>query len=62
MAGRGRQGVVVNLLFDTAEARQLGIEGHVCELQLITRGFAERAQVRVGQPQLLMLASTAMTL
>ena len=40
------QGVVLNLVFDTADARRLGIEGHVCELQLTTRGFAKNAQVR----------------
>ncbi len=33
-AGRG-QGVCVNLRFDTAEARALGVENHVCELQLL---------------------------
>jgi hypothetical protein len=31
------QGVTVNLLFDCEEARGLGIEGHVCELQLLLR-------------------------
>ncbi len=43
--------MVVNLMFDTTEARRLGIEGHLCELQLTTRGFADPAaiaQVRVG--------------
>ncbi len=29
-----RSNVVVNLRFCTAEARRLGVDGHVCELQL----------------------------
>jgi hypothetical protein len=39
--------VVLHLVFDTMEARRLGIEGHVCELQLTTRGFANHAQVNL---------------
>ena len=48
LSGWGGPGVVMNLVFDTTETQRLGIEGHVCELQLTTRGFAERAQVRIG--------------
>jgi hypothetical protein len=36
---------VLNLRFDTGDARLLGVDGHVCELQLTTRGFAALAQV-----------------
>ena len=39
------QGVVVNLVFDSEETRELGISGHVCELQLVTRDFAAIMQV-----------------
>ncbi len=41
--------MVLNLVFDTTETRRMGIEGHVCKLQLTTRGFADcaaSAQVR----------------
>ncbi len=31
--------VVVNLRFCTAEARRLGVDGHVCELQLNLASF-----------------------
>ena len=31
----GPQGVIVNLRIDTTEARMLGVETHVCELQLL---------------------------
>ncbi len=50
--GAGGQAVVVNLVFDTTEVRRLGIEGHVCELQLTTRGFADRAQVQIRPAQM----------
>ena len=33
--------MVINLRIDTAETRELGIEYHVCELQLTLRDFAE---------------------
>jgi hypothetical protein len=33
--GEGMQGVILNLRLDTAEARALGVETHVCELQLL---------------------------
>ena len=50
LSGRARgQGVVVNLRFDDAAAWALGVEGHVCELQLTTRAFAARAQVECGK-------------
>ena len=39
------QGVIVNLVFDSEETRELGISGHVCELQLVTRDFAAIMQV-----------------
>ncbi len=36
LGGRGGlQGVILNLRIDTAEARSLGVETHVCELQLL---------------------------
>ncbi len=41
------QGIVVNLIFDSEETRQLGIDRHVCELQLLTSCFAAIAQVQV---------------
>jgi hypothetical protein len=31
----GYRDVAVNLCVDSAEARALGVEGHVCELQLL---------------------------
>ena len=40
------QSVVVNLRFDCAETRRLGVEGHVCELQLVPRAFMRPKQVR----------------
>ncbi len=33
--GEGPQGVILNLRIDTTEARMLGVETHVCELQLL---------------------------
>jgi hypothetical protein len=39
--------VVVNLLLRTEAARLAGVDGHVCELQLTPRIFAEAA---VTQP------------
>ncbi len=33
--GGALQGVIVNLRVDTEEARALGVETHVCELQLL---------------------------
>lgn len=36
-----RQCVTVNLCFETAEARALGLEGHVCEVQIVPRAFAD---------------------
>ena len=35
---------MVNLQLSCEGARQLGLEGHVCELQLLLRGF-EKVQV-----------------
>jgi hypothetical protein len=37
--------VVLNLALGTEHCRAIGVEGHVCELQLTTRGFVE-CQVR----------------
>ena len=37
---------MLRLRFDTPDARRLGLEGHVCELQLTTPAFAARAKVR----------------
>ena len=39
------QGIVVSLVFDSEHTRELGIDGHVCELQLVTRDFADIVQV-----------------
>ena len=36
-----RRNVVINLRIDTEETRRLGVDAHVCELQLILRPFAE---------------------
>jgi hypothetical protein len=33
--------VVVNLRLETSETRRLGLDGHVCELQLILTAFAK---------------------
>ena len=33
------QGVILNICIDTEETRALGLENHVCELQLITDGI-----------------------
>ncbi len=41
------QGIVINLTFDSEETRQIGVDRHVCELQLLTCCFAAIAQVRV---------------
>jgi len=38
-ASGGFRNVVVNVRFDTAEARRLGVDGHVCELQLNLASF-----------------------
>ncbi len=46
------QCVVVNLRFDCAETRRLGVEGHVCELQLALRAFVRPKKVRSSPPQL----------
>ena len=35
-----RQCLIVNLCFVTARARSLGLEGHVCEVQIVPRAFA----------------------
>ena len=51
-AGRGlrrglrRQAVVVNLRLDSEQTRALGLENHVCELQLVLRGFAPAQAIR----------------
>ena len=34
------QCVIINLCIDTKLTRLLGVENHVCELQLVTAGFA----------------------
>ena len=34
------QGIVINFCVDTEETRHLGIENHVCEVQLVLRGLA----------------------
>jgi hypothetical protein len=39
------QAIVVNLVFDSEETRQLGVDRHICELQLLTSGFDDIAQV-----------------
>jgi hypothetical protein len=31
--------LTLNLRFDSLEARHLGVEGHVCEVQLTSKGF-----------------------
>ena len=36
-----RQAVVVNLRFECDETRRLGLEGHICELQLTTAAFVQ---------------------
>ena len=41
----GYRDVAVNLRVDSDEARQLGVEGHVCEVQLLLLPFAE---IKVG--------------
>ena len=33
--------IAVNLRIDSQETRRLGVETHVCELQLILRSFAD---------------------
>ena len=37
----GYSDVAINLRIDNAETRALGVEGHVCEVQLILCAFAE---------------------
>ncbi len=41
------QSIVINLNFDSEETRQLGVDRHVCELQLLTCCFAAILQVPV---------------
>jgi hypothetical protein len=43
----GRSNVVVHVRFGTAEARRLGVDGHVCELQLNLAAFIVCMVVRV---------------
>ena len=40
-ASAGYRDVAINLRIDSAETRAMGLEGHVCEVQLILRAFAE---------------------
>ncbi len=40
-ASGGYRDVNLNLMMHTREAHQLGLVGHVCELQLVLRGVAE---------------------
>lgn len=35
------QAVVLNIMLDSTHCRSIGVDGHVCELQLTTRGFVE---------------------
>jgi hypothetical protein len=35
---------VLNLLFDSNVTRRLGVEKHVCELQLVLKSFAAMVQ------------------
>ncbi len=37
------------LRIDSEAGRRLGFEGHVCELQLTTRAFADHAEVRTAR-------------
>jgi hypothetical protein len=39
-ASGGFRAVVLNVCLDTAETRRLGLENHVCEVQLVLREFA----------------------
>ena len=36
----GYRDVLLNVRLETAETRRLGLEGHVCEVQLVLRDFA----------------------
>ncbi len=56
--GGGEQCVILNLCFELPEALRLGIEGHVCELQLTTRAFGAQAQVMLDPPILLFRVHT----
>ena len=40
MCPRLAQGVVLNLRVDTDVTRALGVENHVCEVQLLLKSFA----------------------
>ena len=35
-----QQAVVLNLKIDTEETRMMGVENHVCELQMVLKSFA----------------------
>ena len=39
------------LRIDSEVGRRLGFEGHVCELQLTTRAFADLAEVQTARAQ-----------
>ena len=43
----GYRDVMVNLRVATAETVRLGVDGHVCELQLVLRSFAELKVINV---------------
>ncbi len=43
----GYRDLALNLRISTECTRSLGLEGHVCELQLILKSFSE---VKVGEP------------
>ena len=55
VAAESWQAVILNLCLDTSETRRLGIDGHICELQLTLEAFAKRAQVCLGRHAPLLL-------
>ena len=46
----GFRNVALNLRIQSAEARRMGVHGHVCEVQLLLRQFAE---LKVSSPMML---------
>jgi hypothetical protein len=51
-ASAGYRDVSLNLRVVGAAARRLGVEGHVCEVQLLLRRFAELKVRRLPPPPL----------
>ena len=43
---RGSQAVLVNLRLDCEAARRLGVETHVCELQLLLKPLAAQVNMQ----------------